>query len=63
MISAEQPGEPSEDIYGTEINESCGNNEVADDEETEEEQDSIGPSDAMKELLRVIEFNAIDMYR
>ena len=33
------------------------------DEENEKEQDFIGPSDAMKELLRVLEFNAIDMYR
>lgn len=41
----------------TEINESC------DEEEEEKEIDFIGPSDAMKELMRVLEFNAIDMYR
>lgn len=60
---AEHAKEPSEDIYGTEVNESCaGNAEVA-DEESENEQDDIGPTDAMKELFRVLEFNAIDMYR
>lgn len=62
-ISANQLEEPNEDIYGIEINASRGEDEDGVDEETENEQDDIGPSEAMKELLRVLEFNAIDMYR
>lgn len=57
-ISAGEPEENFEENDETEANESCD-----EDEESEKVKDVIGPSDAMKELLRVLEFNAIDMYR
>lgn len=61
ILLANEPAETVDDNDETEINESCDE----DDEENEKEieKDFIGPSDAMKELMRFLEFNAIDMYR
>lgn len=53
----------TDDIYGADVQGSCEEDDAEADGETEKDQDVIGPSDAMKELLRVLEFNAIDMYR
>lgn len=50
----------TDDIHDTDVNESRGEDGGDDDDDGEDE---IGPSDTMKELLRVLEFNAIDMYR
>lgn len=60
IIVAKKTDESVEDNDVTEIDASCVGDE---DEQEEKEIDFIGPSDAMKELLRVLEFNAIDMYR
>lgn len=57
---AEEPESTVEDNDATEANESCDDDEEDEDEKV---QDIIGPSDAMKELLRALEFSAIDIYR
>lgn len=49
-----------DDNDATEADESCREDE---EEGTEKALDVIGPSDAMKELLRALEFSAIDIYR
>lgn len=59
LILAKQPIEFTEEANKIVENISCDENES----EEEKEIDFIGPSDAMKELLRVLDFNQIDMYR
>lgn len=61
ILLANEPAETVDDNDETEINESC--DEDDEEKEKEIEKDFIGPSDAMKELMRFLEFNAIDMYR
>lgn len=51
------------DNDATEVEASCADGEEDDEEEEGKSKESIGPSDAMKELIRVLEFNAVDMYR
>lgn len=58
-ILANQTVDIIEDNDATDVNASCD----GDDEEKEEEVDFLGPSDALKELMKFLEFNAIDMYR
>lgn len=62
IFVANQPEESVNDNDATEIEASCDDGEN-DEEEEEKSIDFIGPSDAMKELIRVLEFNALDMYR
>lgn len=65
-IEAEQPNEDIVEESVTEIEALCDDNDNDDANEVEKNEkskDFIGPSDAMKELMSVLEFNAIDMYR
>lgn len=63
-LIAEQRDETVEENDKTECDDGVDDD---DDEENDEDESKneevIGPSDAMKELLRVLEFNAIDIYR
>ncbi|XP_031627764.1 WD repeat-containing protein 63 [Contarinia nasturtii] len=55
------PNQPEESVEGNDETEVEASS--VDQDEEEKSKDFIGPSDAMKELIRVLEFNAIDMYR
>ena len=63
-IVANNAEESVDDNDATDAEASCADGEEGDEvEEDEKSKEIIGPSDAMKELIRVLEFNAVDMYR
>lgn len=62
-LIAEQRDETVEENDKTECDDGVDDDDEEIDEDESKNKEVIGPSDAMKELLRVLEFNAIDIYR
>lgn len=64
LTTAQQRVDTVEDADKTEIYDDVDDEDGEENDGDESKiKDVIGPSDAMKELLRVLEFNAIDIYR